>query len=103
MAVGVGVTHASFGREVQSEPPQLVRIIGLFCTSARTETQDAEGEEPRHLVEAVGRGHRHGPEAVRHGRRSKRHFVTALACQDTIGWMQIQIKQALTEVERKQK
>jgi hypothetical protein len=56
VVVGIGVTHASFAAEVQSEPPQLVRTIGLFCTSARTKTQEPQGEESRHLVEALGRG-----------------------------------------------
>jgi hypothetical protein len=54
--VGVGVTHASFGAEVQSEPSQLVRIVGFFTLVSGTQPQEPEGQEARHLVEARAAG-----------------------------------------------
>jgi hypothetical protein len=65
--VGVGVTHASFAAKVQSEIPQVVRTIGFFRLAPSAQPQEPEGQEPRHLVEALGGGHRDRAEAVRHG------------------------------------
>jgi hypothetical protein len=42
--------------------------------------EKAKGEEARHLVEAVGGGHRHGPEAVRHGGQSKKDGLRLFTC-----------------------
>jgi hypothetical protein len=42
VGVGVGVTHASFSAEVQSEIPQMVRIIGFFRLASRTQPQEPE-------------------------------------------------------------
>jgi hypothetical protein len=54
--VGVGVTHASFGGEVQSELSQVVRTIGFFPLAPSPKPQEPEGQESRHLVEALGGG-----------------------------------------------
>jgi hypothetical protein len=54
LGVGVGVTHASFGAEVQSELSQVVRFIGFFCLPASTQPQEPQGEEAGHLVETLG-------------------------------------------------
>jgi hypothetical protein len=81
----------------------MVRMIGFLHLASSAQAQVAERQQARHLVETLRGAQLICSECIRHGRRSERHFVTALACQDTIGWMQIQIKQALTEVERKQK
>jgi hypothetical protein len=82
--VGVGVTHASFAAEVQSEIPQVVRIIGFFPLAPSPQPQETESQEARHLVKALGGGHPDGAEAVRHGRRSKKtvrevHLSTKIA------------------------
>jgi hypothetical protein len=63
----VGVTHASFGREIQSGIAQAVRLIGFFPLASSPKPQKPEGEQARHLVETVGGGHgspveRVGPE-----------------------------------------
>jgi hypothetical protein len=58
--MGVGVTHASFGGEVQSELSQVVRIIRFFRLAPGAQPQEPEGEEARHLVEALGGGHQVG-------------------------------------------
>jgi hypothetical protein len=81
----------------------VVRFTDLFLWAPGAQAQVAESQQARHLVEALRGGQLICSAGIRHGRRSERHFVTALACQNTIGWMQIQIKQAFTEVERKQK
>jgi hypothetical protein len=52
--VGVGVTHASFGGEVQSETPQVVRIIGFFGIPPGAQPEVAERQQARYLVEALG-------------------------------------------------
>jgi hypothetical protein len=46
----------------------VVRIIGFFCTPARTKAEDAKGQEARHLVEALGGGHGVGLEQFTHRR-----------------------------------
>jgi hypothetical protein len=43
--MGVGVTHASFGNEVQSKLSQLVRIIGFFRLAPSAQPQETQGEE----------------------------------------------------------
>jgi hypothetical protein len=43
LGVGVGVTHASFAGEVQSELSQAVRIIGFFPLAASPQPQEPEG------------------------------------------------------------
>jgi hypothetical protein len=54
--MGVGVTHASFGAEIQSAIPQKVRIIVFFSPAPSPQPQEPQGEESRHLVEMLGRG-----------------------------------------------
>jgi hypothetical protein len=54
--VGVGVTHASFGDEVQSERSQAVRTISFIPLAPSAQAQEPQGEESRHLVEALGGG-----------------------------------------------
>jgi hypothetical protein len=66
--------------EVQSELSQVVRFFGFFRFVSSTQPQEPEGEESRHLVEALGRGHRHGPEAVRHGGQSKKDGLRLFTC-----------------------
>jgi hypothetical protein len=60
LEASVGVTHASFAAEVQSEISQVVRTIGFFSLTSGAQPQEPEGQEARHLVEALGRGHRVG-------------------------------------------
>jgi hypothetical protein len=54
----------------------MVRCIGFFGVPLGAQPEEAEGEEARDLVEALGRGHGRGAETVRHGRQSKRWFET---------------------------
>ena len=42
-------------REVQSELSQVVRIIGFFRLAPGAQPEEPEGQEARHLVEALGR------------------------------------------------
>jgi hypothetical protein len=61
--MGVGVTHASFGREVQSELPQ-VRFVWFFGLAPSAQPEEPEGEQARHLVETLGGAHEVGVEGV---------------------------------------
>jgi hypothetical protein len=65
--VGVGVTHASFAAEVQSEIAQVVRIIGFFPLASSAQPQEPESQESRDLVQALGGAHGGSAEAIRHG------------------------------------
>jgi hypothetical protein len=55
--MGVGVTHASFAAEVQSETPQVVRFIGFFRLPPSSQPEIAQRQQARHLVEALGGGY----------------------------------------------
>jgi hypothetical protein len=56
VGVSVGVTHASFGAEVQSKLSQVVLTIGFFPLAPSPEPEEAERQEASHFVEALGRG-----------------------------------------------
>jgi hypothetical protein len=62
--MGVRITHASFAAEVQSEIPQLVRIISLFRLASSPQAQEPEGQKARYLVEALGWGHAVGMQRI---------------------------------------
>jgi hypothetical protein len=79
--VGVGVTHASFAGEVQCELPQAVRIIGLFRFTASAQAKDAQRQEARHLVEALG-----GAEAI--VMRREACLIEILRCEHDDGTWQ---------------
>jgi hypothetical protein len=44
----------------------VVQFIGFFCLLARAQAKDAQREQPRHLVEALGGGHEVGVERFTH-------------------------------------
>ena len=54
VGVGVGVTHASSGAEVQSELPQAVRFIGFFRLAPRAQPEIAERQQAGDLIEPLG-------------------------------------------------
>jgi hypothetical protein len=68
--MGVGVTHASFAAEVQSETPQVVRFIGFFLLAPSAQPEIAQRQQARDLVEALGGGDGSGVEAAGHRRHS---------------------------------
>ena len=68
VGVGVGVTDASFAAKVQSKLSQVVRVIDFFPLASSPQPQEPEGQEARHLVEALDGGQEVEVEGLRQPR-----------------------------------